>query len=155
MLSLSVGLTKLKTWYLPTEHVNYVIKLVVPHLRIFHNTPCLLPPPPSPTPQESIVKPLFFLFFVFFSFCCYLSCPRRIKGNYANFVMSRNWLFAICASSVIHLVWSLPTKFFMTIGFYFYWVFQFSQEKLKTINMQNLGERVQTRSCIIYDAQIA
>ena len=62
-------LTKLKTWYLPAEHESHVKKLVVRHLRIFHNTPCLLRPPPS---HQSFVKPLFF-----FSFYWYLSSPRR------------------------------------------------------------------------------
>ena len=98
-------LTKLKTWYLPPEHESHVEKLVVRHLRIFHNTPCLLPPPP---PQQSFVKPLLF----FLSFYWYLSCPGEIKDNYANFVRSRNWLFAICASSIIDLVGSPSNKVF-------------------------------------------
>ena len=45
-------LTKLKTSYLPAEQVNHVKKLAVRHLRIIHDIPCLLLPPP---PQQSFV----------------------------------------------------------------------------------------------------
>ena len=59
--------------------------------------------------------------------------------------------FTICISPTIHLV-CLSPKFCITSVFQFSWVFQPSQEKLKTMLMQNFGG--QTR-CIMGDVQMA
>ena len=60
------------------------------------------------------------------------------------------WIFAICTSPLIHFVRQPPhlppppphhhhPNFFIADGFNFLWVSQSSQEKLKTILMQNFG----------------
>ena len=80
---------------------------------------------------------LCFFIYLFISF--YWVVPGEIEENYANFVMLKNWLFAICATSItsiIHLVCPpaphpppLLHKVFHNLCFYFYWVVHFSQEK--------------------------
>ena len=42
-----------------------------------------------------------------------------IQTLFANFVMLKNWLFAICTSSIIHLVCSTPHKVFHNLCFLF------------------------------------
>ena len=46
----------------------------------------------------------------------------------------------------------LPPKFCITSVFHFSWVLQSSQEKLKTILMQNFGGQIR---CIMEDVQVA
>ena len=102
MLSLSGGggeeggLTKLKTWYLPTEHVNHVKKLVVRHLRIFHHTPCLLSPPHSP--RKFCKTFVFFLFFFSFLLVFKLS-QEKLK----TIMQTRN----VPPHKVFHDLWFL------------------------------------------------
>ena len=59
-------------------------------------------------------------------------------------------IFATCTSPMMHLICS--PKFCITFVFYFFWVLQPSQEKLKTILlMQNFGGQIR---CIMGDVQM-
>ena len=77
-------------------------------------------------------------------------CETRLSERSKSlFFVLRGTLFIIYTSPVIHLVY--PPKFCITFVFYFFWVLQPSQEKLKTMLMQNFGW--QTR-CILGDMQV-
>ena len=65
-------------------------------------------------------------------------------------IWSRLSVFAICTSPIILLF--CPPKFCITFVFHFSWVLQPSQEKLKTMLLQNFGR--QTR-CILGYVQVA
>ena len=80
------------------------------------------------------------LFFYSNTFFCY--------NKFASALYINLWIFAICTSPIIHFVCQPPLPpphshhhphFFITYGFNFLWVSQSSQEKLKTILMQNFG----------------
>ena len=66
-----------------------------------------------------------------------------------SYLFGINLLFAICTSHKIHLV--CPPNFCITLVFDSPWVFQWSQEKLKRMLVQNFGE--QTR-CIMGGVQM-
>ena len=57
---------------------------------------------------------------------------------------------AICTSPIMHLICS--PKFCITFVFHFPWVLQPSQEKLKTMLMQNFGGQIRR---IMRDVQMA
>ena len=85
------------------------------------------PPPPSATSPTKFWKT--FVFFFFLSTGIWV-VPGEIKDNYANFVMSRNWPRSPFARRLWYTLFvPSSTKFFITFGFYFYWVFQSSQKK--------------------------
>ena len=58
--------------------------------------------------------------------------------------------FATGTSPIIHLV--CPPKFCITFDFHFSWVLKPSQEKLKTMLMQNFGGQIR---CILGDVHVA
>ena len=58
--------------------------------------------------------------------------------------------FATCTSLIIHLV--CPPKVCITFDFHNSWVLQPSQEKLKTMLMQNFGGQIR---CIFWDVHVA
>ena len=59
-------------------------------------------------------------------------------------------IYATCTSPIKHLI--CPPKFCTTFVFHFSWVLQPSQEKLKTMLMQNFGGQIR---CIMGDVQVA
>ena len=59
-------------------------------------------------------------------------------------------IYATCTSPVKHLI--CPPKFCTTFVFHFSWVLQPSQEKLKTMLMQNFGGQIR---CIMGEVQVA
>ena len=78
------------------------------------------------------------LFFYSNTFFCY--------NKFASALYINLWIFAICTSPIIHFVCQPPPplphphhhpNIFITYGFNFLWVSQSSQEKSKTILMQN------------------
>ena len=71
--------------------------------------------------------------FWFWSFHTHCNCP-----------------YGTCTSPIIHLI--CPSKFCITFAFHFCWVSQPSQEKLKTMLMQNFGRQIR---CIMGDVQVA
>ena len=57
---------------------------------------------------------------------------------------------------IFHNAPYLPPKFCITFVFHFYWVLQPSQEKMKTVILQNLGvQNLQNLMCIMGDVQVA
>ena len=58
-------------------------------------------------------------------------------------------IYATCTSPIKHLI--CPPKFCTTFVFHFSWVLQPSQEKLKTMLMQNFGGQIR---CIMGDVQV-
>ena len=58
--------------------------------------------------------------------------------------------FATCTSPIIHLV--SPPKVCITFDFHFSWLLKPSQEKLKTMVMQNFGGQLR---CILGDVYVA
>ena len=95
------------------------------HLHISHNAPYLPPPPPSPTPQ--IWHNLSFLFLLGVA-----SLPRSRFWD-----VTQRW----GASRDIQKTAARETR-----------VLQPSQEKLKTMLMQNFGGQIR---CIMVDVQVA
>ena len=68
--------------------------------------------------------------------------------------MLKSWLFAICVSSIIHLVCPPPppTKFFLTFVFYFYRVFSVVPGEIGDNYAKCRGEGANK---IYYEGQIA
>ena len=58
--------------------------------------------------------------------------------------------FATCISPIMHLI--CPPKICVTFVFHFSWVLQPSEEKLKTMLMQNFEGQIR---CIVGDVQVA
>ena len=57
---------------------------------------------------------------------------------------------------IFHNAPYLPPKFCITFVFHFCWVLQPSQEKMKTVILQNLGvQNLQNLMCIMGDVQVA
>ena len=107
----------------------------------------------------------FLPFFSLFCFCFFLLCFENSFVSFVNYsvehvlrhiLASRDQLLvsaclhATCTPPMMHLI--CPLKFWITFVFHFSWVLQPSQEKLKTMLMQNFGGQI---SFVMGDVQVA
>ena len=82
----------------------------------------------------------------------YLLFLHNYDVKWSNFKFTWEREYATCRSPIMHHSPLPPLKFCITFVFHFSWVLQPSQEKLKTILMQNLGGQIR---CIMGDVQVA
>ena len=125
----------------------------------------------SPKSCPKLFDCLTFQFLPFFSLFCLFVCfvfssllwklfwffrqlfIRARSSSYSRFgdqSLVSACLYVTCTPPMMHLI--CPPKFCLTFVFHFSWVLQPSQEKLKTMLMQNFGGQIR---CIMGDAQVA